>query len=86
METALNKDKSLIHEDLPDNNLAAHVVQKKGDYSKIRNQAFKIIKRRFYYDHGAAMAMENRGSCGFMGQDRREIVDLGYNTGAYSNT
>lgn len=60
METALNKDKALIHDDLS-KNLAAHVIQKKGDYSKIKDQAYKIIKRKFYYDHGAAMAMENRG-------------------------
>ncbi|MFQ5399642.1 MAG: molybdopterin cofactor-binding domain-containing protein [Anaerolineae bacterium] len=63
MEEALSADSALVHEDL-DSNICAHVVQIKGggdDFDKVREQADLIIKRRFYYDHGAAAAMENRG-------------------------
>ncbi len=49
-----------IHEDL-DSNLAAHVVQEKGDYHKASKEADFVIKRHFTYDRGAAAAMENRG-------------------------
>jgi len=60
MQSALDAGTPLIHEDLSQN-LAAHVIQRKGDYAKIRERADRVIKRSFYYDHGAAMAMENRG-------------------------
>ena len=60
LEKALNPDVSLIHEDL-NNNLAAHVIQKKGNYKAIRASAHKIVKRKYYYDRGTAAAMENRG-------------------------
>ncbi|MFQ5436505.1 MAG: molybdopterin cofactor-binding domain-containing protein, partial [Anaerolineae bacterium] len=48
------------HDDLG-SNISAHVVQTKGDYTSIKNQAELLIQRRFHYDHGAAAAMENRG-------------------------
>jgi carbon-monoxide dehydrogenase large subunit len=60
LEKALAADTILVHEDL-DSNIAAHVVQQKGDYTGIKEKAHKIIKRRFFYDRGAAAAMENRG-------------------------
>jgi len=60
LEKALTTEAALIHEDL-DSNLAAHVIQEKGDYETIRQQAEVIIKRRFLYDRGTAAAMENRG-------------------------
>lgn len=60
LEAALETGSVLVHEDLG-SNLAAHVIQRKGDYEKARNDADVIIKRRLYYDHGAAAAMENRG-------------------------
>ncbi len=60
LEKALLPGVPLIHEDL-DSNLAAHVIQEKGDYELARRGAFKIIKRRFHYDRGTAAAMENRG-------------------------
>ncbi|RME84334.1 MAG: xanthine dehydrogenase family protein molybdopterin-binding subunit [Caldilineae bacterium] len=60
MEKALEPDAPLIHEDL-DSNLAAHVVQTKGDYEKAKAEADVVIRRRFYYNHGIAAAMENRG-------------------------
>jgi carbon-monoxide dehydrogenase large subunit len=60
LEKALAPDAPLIHEDL-DQNLAAHIIQRKGDYEAARAQADHVIRRRLYYDHGVAAAMENRG-------------------------
>ncbi|MFQ5751023.1 MAG: aerobic carbon-monoxide dehydrogenase large subunit [bacterium] len=60
LEKALEPDAPLVHEDL-DSNLAAHVIQEKGNYPAIREKADKIISRRFYYDRGTAAAIENRG-------------------------
>jgi carbon-monoxide dehydrogenase large subunit len=60
MESALEPEAELIHEDL-DSNLAAHIKQHKGNYSQAAEKADLILKRRLYYDHGAAAAMENRG-------------------------
>ena len=60
LEKALSPEAALIHEDL-DSNLAAHLVQVKGDYAKIREQADLIIKKRLIVERGAAAAMENRG-------------------------
>jgi aerobic carbon-monoxide dehydrogenase large subunit len=57
---ALAEGAALIHEDL-DDNMAAHVVQEKGNYDKAKAQADVIIKREFFYDRGTAAAMENRG-------------------------
>src|SRR3972149_2214087 len=60
LEKALAADSPLVHDDLG-SNVAAHVVQRKGDYDSARAKADLVIKRRFLYDHGAAAAMENRG-------------------------
>jgi len=60
MEKALGEDSPLIHEEIG-SNVAAHVVQTKGDYESIQDGAAIIIKRRFSYEHGCAAAMENRG-------------------------
>ncbi len=60
LEKALDPDAPLIHEDL-DSNLAARVIQKKGDYFKAREEADVVVRARIYYDHGVAAAMENRG-------------------------
>ena len=60
LEEALSPDAPLIHEDL-DSNLAAHIIQQKGNYAEAKEKADVVIKRRFYYDHGIAAAMENRG-------------------------
>lgn len=59
-EKALAKDAALIHEDL-DSNVAAHIVQTKGDYEKAKAKADLVISREFDYDRGTAAAMENRG-------------------------
>ncbi|MFN7961859.1 MAG: xanthine dehydrogenase family protein molybdopterin-binding subunit [Thermoanaerobaculia bacterium] len=60
LEAGLAAEASRIHEDL-DSNLAAHVVQEKGDYAAARARADSLISRRFRYDRGTAAAMENRG-------------------------
>jgi carbon-monoxide dehydrogenase large subunit len=60
LEKALASDSPLVHDDL-ESNLAAHLFQQKGDYETAKSQADVVIKRRFYLDRGAAVAMENRG-------------------------
>jgi CO/xanthine dehydrogenase Mo-binding subunit len=60
LEQALAPDAVRVHDDL-DSNLAAHVVQTRGDYAAARRQADLVLKRRLTYDHGAAAALENRG-------------------------
>ena len=60
MELALASDSPLVHEDLG-TNLAAHIIQEKGNYASVRPKADVLIRRRFVYDHGAAAALENRG-------------------------
>lgn len=60
LEKALEPGSVLVHDDL-DTNLAAHIVQVKGDYDKARKEADLVIKRRIKMDRGAAAAMENRG-------------------------
>ena len=60
LERALDAGSPLVHDDLA-SNLAAHVIQERGNYEAIRSQADVIIARRLIYDHGAAAALENRG-------------------------
>ena len=60
LEQALAADAPLIHEDLG-SNVSAHVVQTKGHYERIRDEADVVIRRRLRYEHGTAAAMENRG-------------------------
>jgi len=60
LEKALEPGAPLVHDDL-DSNLAAHVIQQKGDYAAARQQADVIIRRRIIIDRGAAAALENRG-------------------------
>jgi carbon-monoxide dehydrogenase large subunit len=60
LEDALSAGASLIHEDLP-SNLAAYVIQEKGNYAEAVKAADVVIKRRILYDRGMAAAMENRG-------------------------
>jgi carbon-monoxide dehydrogenase large subunit len=60
VEKALEPDAPLVHDDL-ESNLAAHLVQDKGDYEAAREQADLVIKRRIVIDRGVAGAMENRG-------------------------
>jgi aerobic carbon-monoxide dehydrogenase large subunit len=60
LEKALGAGSPLVHEDIG-SNVAAHVVQRKGDYESARKAAALVIQRRFKYEHGCAAALENRG-------------------------
>jgi carbon-monoxide dehydrogenase large subunit len=60
IERALDSDSPLVHDDL-ESNLAAHLVQEKGDYVAVREEADTVIKRRITIERGIAGAMENRG-------------------------
>jgi carbon-monoxide dehydrogenase large subunit len=60
LESALDPEATPVHDGLG-SNLAAHVVQRKGDYDAARRQAAVTVRRRFLYDRGTAAAMENRG-------------------------
>ena len=60
---AMEDGAALIHDDL-DSNLAAHVVQHKGDYANARQQADVVIEREFVYDRGTAAALEVVGRSG----------------------
>ena len=59
LEAALAPGAPLVHEHLP-TNVAAHAVQRKGDYKRARGRAHTVVGRRFRYDRGAAAAIENR--------------------------
>ena len=59
VEAALAPGAPLVHEHLA-SNVAAHAVQRKGDYGRARAGAHRVIRRRFLYDRGAAAAIENR--------------------------
>jgi len=60
IERGLEPGSELVHSDLG-SNLAAHIIQEKGDYARAKKEAEIVLRRRFLYDHGAAAAMENRG-------------------------
>ena len=60
LAAALRADSPLVHDDLR-SNLCTHVVQTKGDYAAANKEAAARIRREFFYDHGTAAAMENRG-------------------------
>ena len=59
LEAALADNAPVIHPQLG-TNLAAHVVQRHGDYEAAKVGAHLVLQRRFHYDRGAAAAMENR--------------------------
>ena len=60
LEAALAEGAPLVHEGFG-SNVAAHARQVKGDYAAARGGAYRVIRRRFRYDRGAAAAIENRG-------------------------
>lgn len=59
LERALEADAPVIHPQLG-TNLAAHVVQRHGDYDEAKVKAAHVISRRFHYDRGIGGAIENR--------------------------
>ncbi|MES0362146.1 MAG: molybdopterin cofactor-binding domain-containing protein, partial [Anaerolineales bacterium] len=60
IEKALDPGAPLVHDDL-ESNLAAHMIQSKGDYKAAKAAADIVISRKIDIDRGAAAAMENRG-------------------------
>jgi len=60
IERALGDDAALVHEDVG-SNVAAHIVQTKGDYGTAVSEAAVVVRRRLSYDRGASAAIENRG-------------------------
>jgi carbon-monoxide dehydrogenase large subunit len=60
LEKALEPGAPLVHDDL-ESNLAAHVVQERGNYAEAAAKADLVIKRRILVDRCAGGAMENRG-------------------------
>jgi carbon-monoxide dehydrogenase large subunit len=60
IERALDEGASLVHEDVG-SNVAAHIVQAKGEYESASADAHTIVRRRLDYDRGASAAIENRG-------------------------
>ena len=60
LEAALAPGAALVHEDVG-SNLAARVVQRKGDYAAAKAAADLVLRRRLWYDRGTAAAIENRG-------------------------
>ena len=60
LEAALAPGAPRVHDDLA-GNVAADVRQAKGDYAAARARAAHLLRRSFWYDHGASMPMETRG-------------------------
>jgi aerobic carbon-monoxide dehydrogenase large subunit len=59
LEKGLAPGVPLIHEHLR-SNLAAHVLQRKGDYASAKRSADVVVRRRFHYDRGVSAPIENR--------------------------
>jgi carbon-monoxide dehydrogenase large subunit len=60
IERALQPGAPLVHEAIG-SNVAAHVVQHKGDYTRARADAALVVTRRLLYDRGASAPIETRG-------------------------
>src|ERR1700730_15941384 len=60
LEQGLSAGSALVHDDLGCN-VSAHVRQAKGNYALAAAKADRIIKRRFWYEHGISSPIETRG-------------------------
>ena len=60
MENALAPGAPRVHDDVG-TNVAAHVIQEKGDVNAVWKDAALVVQRRFKYDHGMAAPIETRG-------------------------
>src|SRR5260370_24257608 len=60
LEKGLRAGSALVHEDVG-SNVSAHVRQTKGNYAAAAAKADRIIKRRFWYEHGISSPIETRG-------------------------
>jgi carbon-monoxide dehydrogenase large subunit len=63
IEKALEPGAPLVHDDL-ESNLAAHMIQGKGDYEEAKASADVVIQRRIEIDRGAAAASSPTGKPG----------------------
>ena len=73
LEEALSPEAALVHDDL-ESNLAAHVIQEKGNFAAAKAQADLVLKRRIVVDRGAAAAMENRGVVASWNEKAQELI------------
>jgi carbon-monoxide dehydrogenase large subunit len=73
LETALAPGAPLIHAQL-ESNLAAHAIQRKGDWTAASRAADRIIRRRFHYDRGVSGAIETRGVVASWDQRNAELT------------
>lgn len=73
LEAAVTEGGSLVHEDVG-SNLAAHVIQRKGDYATAKAQADVVIQRRMLYDRGTAAPMETRGVVALWDSPTRQLT------------
>jgi carbon-monoxide dehydrogenase large subunit len=60
LEEAAAGRPALVHEDIG-TNVAAHSIQRVGDYEAARARAHLVVARRFVVDRGCASPMETRG-------------------------
>ena len=60
MGVALAPDAPLVHDDVG-TNVAAHLIQEKGNVDAVWRDAALVVQRRFKYDHGTAAPIETRG-------------------------
>jgi CO/xanthine dehydrogenase Mo-binding subunit len=58
IERAMDESAALVHDDV-ESNVAAHVLQTKGDYANSTADAAVRVRRRLVYDRGASAAIEN---------------------------
>jgi carbon-monoxide dehydrogenase large subunit len=73
VERALDADAPIIHPQLG-TNLAAHVVQRHGDYEAAKRDAALVVRRRFRYDRGASAAIENRAVAARWDEQAHELT------------
>ena len=73
LEAALRADAPLIHAELG-TNLAAHCIQRKGDWAAARARADLLVARKFRYDRGVSAAIENRGVVAQWDQRAEELT------------
>lgn len=72
LEEALKPDSTKVHDE-SEGNLAAHVIQEKGNYEQGKKQADVLVQERFRYDRGAAAAIENRGIVADWNEKTRQL-------------
>ena len=73
LEKAMESGSPLVHDDL-DSNMAAHLIQEKGDYAAARKKADVVISRRIVIDRCAAAAMENRAVVAYWDQRNQYLT------------